>query len=86
MKIQINLNEVVKVKLTERGKEIHKKIHEDIRKEAPHLIGEYKGPIVDAEGYTKYQLWELMGDFGSQMFNGSPPCFEGNNIIIDTKG
>lgn len=81
--MNINLNEYVKVKLTDYGLAVHydswyyKEIH--IRARFP-----YKLPRVDEQGYSKFQLWDLMSIFGSVMYLGNPNVpFEDNEIIYD---
>lgn len=33
-------------------------------------IPEYHAPSADADGWTEFQLWKLMAEFGSHCFNG----------------
>lgn len=65
--VGINLNEVVKFKLTDHGRDIfyHRfdKVNATIRKCGGKLI-EPDMPKVDADGYTRMQLWEFMELFG----------------------
>ena len=75
--MNINLNRYVKVKLTDYGLGIHKytKLYD------PQT---YRPPIIDEQGYTKFQLWDLMNIFGDVMYLGNPNVpFEGNEIIYD---
>lgn len=67
----MNINDFVKVKLTEYGKDILREKHENLRKRLPKMW-EYSGPIVDEEGYTKFQMWDLMKTFGPYMQLGNP--------------
>ena len=55
----INLNDTVRVKLTDYGVMIHRKT---VRLE----------PQVDDDGYTRYQLWDFMRIFGNEMLPGAP--------------
>lgn len=81
--MNINLNEYVQVKLTEYGKRVHfdywydKPIH--IRSKFP-----YRQPIINEQGYSKFQLWDLMSIFGPVLHLGNPNVpFEGNEIVYD---
>lgn len=75
----INLNDFVKVKLTDHGKDIFyhslDEVNDMIRRNGgkplePHM------PKVDAEGYTSFQLWELMQLYGPHIGMGLPQPFE----------
>ncbi|MBB3020702.1 hypothetical protein FHR70_003788 [Microvirga lupini] len=58
-----NLNHEVKVKLTHVGKLILEREYYDIK-------------TSDADGWTKWQLWELMSLFGKYLYNGCDVPFE----------
>lgn len=68
MKITLNVNEVVKVKLTDHGRAI--------------LLKEKYPKHEDSLGYSEWQLWELMSIFGEHLYNGCELTFE-NEIIIN---
>lgn len=55
--IKINLNQKVKVKITKTGR--------DYLKNHPYY-NKYS-ISKDKEGFTEFQLWELMGIFGEEM-------------------
>ena len=84
MSIKININSCVKVKLTERGKEIFKKqfdcLPESYKKR--HDPSEFE-PKVDAKGYTEFQLHELMNLYGEYMIPGAPKVFADKNIVTN---
>jgi hypothetical protein len=63
--IDFNVNDAVLVKLTELGLEELKKQNID-------------PPETDEDGYSRWQLWVLMGCFGHRMMNGSKLMFETN--------
>lgn len=69
----LNLNENIKVKLTEQGKEI-----------LIELKKEFYLEQTDSDGYNSFQLHTFMQIFGKSMTcqMGFTP-FEGNNIMID---
>jgi hypothetical protein len=67
----ININEWVKVKLTDYGWEV--------LWERGHNIY----VKTDAEGYSKFQLWDLMNIFGHTLYLGNPKApFEAGEIIF----
>ena len=68
-----NVNDYVKVKLTEKGKYIYRHNLDDLNETIRGLGGEPLIPIeleYDDEGYAKFQLWHLMEIFGKHLFNG----------------
>jgi hypothetical protein len=85
----VNLNMRVRVKLTERGREIEEQVLRDL----------YAGVIqngvtlkkyvkkglhpTEADGMSCWMLWELMQYFGSHMVMGmSDQIFEDNNLVL----
>lgn len=71
----LNINEEVRVKLTDLGREMHKKHHDELRARFPS-IGEYRPPKEDEDGWHRIQLWCLMQDYGSAISIGSNQPFE----------
>jgi len=71
-----NINAYVGVKLTDEGLRILELQHNELLKkmtpEAADLVGEFKAPQVDEEGYCQIQLWQLMRSFGTYMYIGNP--------------
>lgn len=77
MKLILNSNDRVRVKLTEKGQEILTKyygawIH--LESFQPHTPGK--------DGYYKFHLWELMEIFGPSMHLGMEVPFEGNVMEV----
>jgi len=70
MSITMNLNDPVWVKLTPVGIDAYRKWNADNGVQSPTF------PAADFDGYTKFQLWELMQIFGSACFNGCKVPFE----------
>jgi hypothetical protein len=66
-----NVNESVKVKLTDFGREIHYRQWQAIM---PHLP--YRPPTEDEDGWSKWQLWDLMSQFGAHVGLGMRLPFE----------
>ena len=77
---KFNINEYVKVKLNESGITELKRQHEELK--ARGYKGDFMIPEVDINGYTKYQLHNLMNIFGHLTFNGFECPFE-IEILID---
>lgn len=84
----ININDKVKVKLTEHGKHIYKhqfdELNERIKRNGGKPI-KLDLPEADADGYTTFQLWCLMEIFGPHMHMGRPIPFD-TEIMIPTDG
>jgi hypothetical protein len=81
--MKFNINERVKVKLTAKGIEHLEKQHNKLVE-----IGypyEFKLPQVDKDGYTEFQLHDLMQTFGKIMFPGCELPFKTDIIIPDEK-
>ena len=80
-----NINRIVKVRLTEYGKEVHKKYWEDFWTSIGKLDEHpYTPPEIDADGYCEFIMWDLMNKFGSGMILGCEVPFE-TTILIDEK-
>lgn len=73
----MNINDIVKVKLTQVGIDILKNYHEEIKKEIDVDIK----IEIDSDGYYTDQLWHIMYIFGGRMVMGAPMPFETEIII-----
>jgi hypothetical protein len=91
MAIAININEQVRVKLTDYGREVEQKYLRTLfAGSMTRLSAQERERFVrdctreaDVLGYSKWQLWELMQVFGSELFNGQPKqLFEKNDLYI----
>jgi hypothetical protein len=71
-----NLNSSVRVKLTKAGLK-HYSTRYGVRREPPAQ------PKLDDEGYYRTELWSLMNDFGSVLYNGCEVPFDMANIQFD---
>lgn len=65
----VNLNDKVRVKLTDRGY-------------VSYVLEHKRKPELDADGYLVAQLWVLMADFGPHLYMGGLQLFENNNLEI----
>lgn len=76
-----NVNHYVRVKLTERGRAILRRQHEAIfaglARDYP-----YTEPEADAEGWTEFQLWDLMSRLGPDCRMGFGVPFETEILIV----
>ena len=82
--VKINLNDSVKVKLTDKGIDILKKQHKELYAKVLMAGGEYRehNLRLDEEGYYKTQLWCLFRYFGEHISLGVESPFEGLDIIV----
>ena len=74
-----NINDCVKVKLTEKGKRIYYHQHDELNNEILKYGGSLISPIelkYDDEGYVKFQMWHLMEVFGKHLRLGCDTPFE----------
>lgn len=77
MKIEFNINDNVQVKLTDYGRECLKKNYDTLfsyyGKNKPFP---FKLPEEDKDGYSTWQMWELMQQFGPYLSMGIKNPFE----------
>ncbi len=80
----LNINEKVKVKLTDRGHEILKEQHDVFYKKYPDMPPrEYAKPPEDSLGWSTWQIWLLMNTFGEYMTISGELTFEACMCIPD---
>ena len=77
---EINLNDTVKVKLTGMGKDIFFHQYDEINKSYGREVIKPSYPKVDENGYTSFQLWNLMEVYGNHVGLGKKLPFETNLI------
>ena len=84
--MQININDFVKVRLTAKAKEILLDQHNISERRLHQMYNvayhEFIPPEEDKDGWSKWQLWDLMAKFGSHISMTSENLFVEN--IIDT--
>lgn len=67
--VRFNINDYVRVQLTDKGRQLHRERHE-------RLFGEhfaqlpYIPPKEDADGWSRWQLWALMEELGGHCHIG----------------
>ena len=83
---QLNLNNIIKVKLTDYGKDIFYHQYDELN---IFIVGqggkeiEPRYPDVDENGYSKFQLWSFMNLYGEYMKLAAPNVIEPLNIFIE---
>ena len=84
--MKFNINDQVRVRLTEHGKQIERDTVEKIN--APFFPAQPLRPKVEADdGSTTWQFWSLMATFGPHLSNGAEPTFVNNEIeLVFKKG
>jgi hypothetical protein len=76
---KINLNDTVRVKYKPNGLEVLRKRHEELYQFVAARGGKvrpWESPEVDAEGYSREQLWQLFEIFGPCINLSCDPPFE----------
>lgn len=77
----VNINDFVKVVLTEQGEKVHRNCMSRLLN-LKDSMDDKCAPDKDSDGYTKYQLWILMNTFGPYCFNGAEPMFIDNKVVL----
>ena len=84
--MRFNINNYVKVKLTDYGRKAHRQWHDNLHS---HVTKEkrdlwYLAPEEDADGWSRWQMWYLMQRVGWACGMGGPIPFE-TQIEIETE-
>jgi len=86
--VRFNINNKVKVRLTNEGRAALRKNHDELYSfakgtsielpeyHAPVEDKEYHAPVEDKEGWSEWQLWALMREFGPYIGMGLDVPFE----------
>lgn len=81
MVINLFLDDIVKVKLTDHGRAVHFNNFISVQQHPDHRVP-YTPPAVDAEGYSTFQIGHWMEIFGRHVNSSSTKiCFEKNQIF-----
>lgn len=83
--VKINLNELVKVKLTDLGKDIYYHQYDELNARLGRVIYEPIFPKEDDKGYTLFQLWNFMEIYGKYMRMTMSNVIEPLEIIYELK-
>jgi hypothetical protein len=81
--IRINLNEPIKVKLTNLGKEIYYHQYDKTNQIAGKEICKPRFPREDENGYTEFQLWRFIELYGVHMGMTRPNVIEPLDIVYE---
>lgn len=79
----INLNEPIKVKLTDWGKEIYYHQYDRTNKIVGREVCKPKFPKEDENGYTEFQLWCFIELYGMHMGMTLPNVIEPLEIVYE---
>lgn len=74
-----NLNDYVRVKMTDYGRQIHQVEHRELNATIRKHGGKglpYNPPDEDADGWSQWQLWRLMELFGPYIHMGCDNPFQ----------
>jgi len=82
--INFNINDYVLVKLTDVGRMELKRIYTGLNKNLNGVMGDYIPPFEDSEGWSRWQMWDLMHKLGSVMMHYADPQFY-TDIKIEVK-
>lgn len=78
---RINLNERIKVKLTDCGKEIYYHRFDDVFRQTELSVFKPEFPKTDEEGYTTFQLWDFIHIYGNYIDMGLPAVIKPLEIV-----
>jgi len=78
---KFNMNNSVKVKLNDKGRAELRRLHSELEDSAGCKL-EFKERGVDKNGYSSFQLHDLMYTFGHMMVMGCETPFETLNVKI----
>ena len=81
--MHLNLNEPIKVKLTDWGKEIFYHQYDNLNAACGREICKPRYPKVDKDGYTMFQLWCFMELYGPHMGMTLPNVIEPLEIVFE---
>lgn len=81
--MRLNLNDNIKVKLTEHGKDIYYHQYDRTNKLLGREVCKPSYPEVDEDGYTTFQLWCFIELYGIHMGMALPNVIEPLDIVFD---
>lgn len=83
--MRLNLNENIKVKLTDFGKNIYWHQYDELNNSFGRQLCKPTMPKVDEDGYTTFQLWHFMELYGEHMGMTLPNVIEPLEIVFEEK-
>ena len=81
MRAKVNLNTTIHVKLTQKGIDILEKKYNTIFQDFPDMPS--RKVQVSENGYTTFQLWQFIADFGEHTYMGMLDLPFATDIIVD---
>ena len=82
-KIAINLNDRIKVKLTDLGKDIYYHRFDCLNEHFGREICKPSYPKEDEDGYTSFQLWHFIELYGGYIGMTKPNVIEPLDIVLE---
>lgn len=79
----MNINDTVKVKLTDYGKTIYYHRYDKLNESYGKTMIQPSYPKVDKDGYTRFQLWDLMKLYGTSL--SMDGTVENNTLPFETE-
>lgn len=73
--LSFNINDSVLVKLTDVGRQKLREQDEEFKSKTG-LSCSSSVPSEDSEGWSRWQLWDLMNRLGSECYMGCQPAFD----------
>lgn len=81
--VKFNVNDNVRVRLTDRGRAIHRDRFRKLNAVLPlNANYKYTPPKEDNEGWSTWQMWNLMSIFGDYLGQGQELPFETTIEIV----
>jgi len=84
--MKFNVNDSVRVRLTDYGKEILRKEFDVMHESFPMAFKEFALPKEDSEGWSSWQMWSLMETFGKYIRLGGEVPFHTEIEIAEKVG
>ena len=78
---RINLNERIKVRLTDLGKDIYYHQFDYINERAGRCVCKPEYPKTDKDGYTEFQLWVFIELYGKHIGMAKPNVIYPNEMV-----
>jgi hypothetical protein len=70
LEVTLNLNDYVYIRMTDFGRQEHKRQYEELRKEFRYLPEDAQIKE-DDDGWSRWQLYNIMNIFGHLLYNGA---------------
>jgi hypothetical protein len=82
METRFNINDNIKVRLTDEGRKIHREAYARDIPEYMRATCPYLAPKEDADGWSQWQAWSFMSIFGAHMRCGVGLCCQTEIMFI----